>query len=146
MRRPYLLLVAFLSMQGALAAGACSSGDAGPSACAPNDARPCACADGRSGISRCTAAGDGYGACACDTSDGGGEEASDAPDDVLDGPGEADALLPFLAPCSTNAECETGLCFPFPSKGPHCTKQCTSGADCPAPSPGCNPMGICRVP
>jgi hypothetical protein len=23
---------------------------------------------------------------------------------------------------------------------------CTTNADCPAPSPGCNPQGVCRAP
>jgi hypothetical protein len=51
-----------------------------------------------------------------------------------------------MSPCTMNAQCDTGLCWDFPSKGPHCSKMCTTDADCPPPSPGCNPQGVCRAP
>jgi hypothetical protein len=53
--------------------------------------------------------------------------------------------LPFGAMCLDNAQCASGVCFDFKVRGQFCTKQCNSNADCPAPSPGCNGMGICRV-
>jgi hypothetical protein len=66
------------------------------------------------------------------------------------GPGAADAAaasgLPFLASCTTNAECATGLCFNFNSKGLHCTHACDSAAECEASSPGCNNMNVCKAP
>ena len=37
------------------------------------------------------------------------------------------------------------VCFPFTSKGPHCTVPCSADADCPAPSPGCSHMGVCKA-
>jgi hypothetical protein len=70
--------------------------------------------------------------------DGGADSGTDAAGDG--------GLLPFMSPCTTNEMCDTNLCFNFPSRGPHCTKTCTSDTDCPAPSPGCNPQGVCRAP
>jgi hypothetical protein len=64
--------------------------------------------------------------------------------------GGADATtssgLPFLASCTTGAECATGLCFNFSAKGLHCTHACQSNAGCEEPSPGCNNMNVCKVP
>jgi len=56
---------------------------------------------------------------------------------------------PFMDPCLTNEECTTGLCFLFnqASVGRRCTRTCmiaTEAADCPAPSTGCNGMGLCK--
>jgi len=52
----------------------------------------------------------------------------------------------FLEDCTLDEECETGLCQNFPSKGPKCSQLCSSPADCPPPSPGCNMMGVCKAP
>jgi hypothetical protein len=38
------------------------------------------------------------------------------------------------------------VCGSFPSRGNKCTKACASSADCPPPSPGCNPQAICKSP
>ena len=52
----------------------------------------------------------------------------------------------FGATCAVDTDCEMGLvCFNFNMKGPHCTLACTSDADCPAPSSGCNGMGYCKI-
>jgi hypothetical protein len=63
-------------------------------------------------------------------------------EDAPDGSGG----LPFAATCSSNDDCESQLCFSFPSKGMRCTKSCGSPAECPAASVGCNSKGICSVP
>jgi hypothetical protein len=74
-----------------------------------------------------------------DRDDGGGMEAGspDVSQDAID--------QPLYAPCWDNAQCTTGICFAFGPKGQFCTKTCSSNADCPAPSLGCNGMGVCRV-
>jgi hypothetical protein len=65
-------------------------------------------------------------------------------------PGAPDAAavggLAFLAVCTSNAECASGLCFNFNAKGLHCTHTCQSATDCEAPSPGCNGMNVCKAP
>jgi hypothetical protein len=82
------------------------------------------------------------GACAAQD-DGPSVPAADASMATLDaGAGQ----LPFMAECASNEQCQTGNCYPFGMKGPHCTKPCTSAADCPAPSPGCNNKGLCKAP
>jgi hypothetical protein len=56
--------------------------------------------------------------------------------------------LPFMSECTLgeSEECETGLCFDFNAKGPHCTHACKIDDDCEAPSPGCSGMGVCKAP
>ena len=51
-----------------------------------------------------------------------------------------------MSECEEDAACETGLCYEFPAKGPHCTHGCETSQDCPPPSPGCNMMGLCKAP
>ena len=47
--------------------------------------------------------------------------------------------------CATDADCQSGLiCYNFNAKGMLCTKTCTTSADCPPPSSGCNGMGYCK--
>ncbi|HZS37456.1 MAG TPA: hypothetical protein VFF06_11555 [Polyangia bacterium] len=51
--------------------------------------------------------------------------------------------------CSSNADCQSGLCEPFAMMAVHrCTKSCTvatQATDCPAPSNGtCTPNNYCR--
>lgn len=74
-----------------------------------------------------------------DRDDGGGMEAGlpDVSQDAMD--------QPLYAPCWDNAQCTTGICFEFGPKGQFCTETCSSNADCPAPSLGCNGMGVCRA-
>jgi hypothetical protein len=127
--------------------------------CYPGDRQSCACSGGGTGFQTCEASGQ-LGACACGSGAGGGASAAsssasgsgtggsdggaggkDAGGDAADG-----GLLPFMSPCTANAQCETGLCWNFPTKGSHCSKMCATDADCPPPSPGCNPQGVCRAP
>jgi hypothetical protein len=67
-------------------------------------------------------------------------DASPATQDA--GPGS----LPYLAECVDDAQCMSGICFPFNAKGPHCTHACETNADCEAPSPGCSNNKVCKVP
>jgi hypothetical protein len=74
--------------------------------------------------------------------DDGGDASIVGPPDVA-----ADATnLPFMAPCDSNPQCASGICYDFVVKGYFCTTMCTADTDCPAPSPGCNGMGFCRAP
>ncbi len=118
--------------------------------CYPGDYRSCACDDTNGGFQQCPVGGAGFGACDCSGSfpwQQGADaatplEAGDAGEGV-----DADSgLLPFLAPCMVDAQCASGYCGSFPTKGSRCTIHCKSLADCPAPSPKCNPMGQCSVP
>lgn len=54
--------------------------------------------------------------------------------------------LPFMAECTSNDQCATGLCFNFNAKGPRCTHACMAAAECEAPSPGCSGMHVCKAP
>lgn len=85
--------------------------------------------------------------CVCST-DGGPTGPSDAaPVGTADATVDArDAGAGFLATCTTNEECETGLCHLFNAKGRLCTKPCASPQDCPLPSTGCNNQGVCKAP
>ncbi len=117
--------------------------------CFPGDYAPCDCADGRPGYSQCAADGAGYGDCAyCGTvpgaHDAGGNGAGG--EGGSGGAGGAIPLLPFMSECEEDAQCESGLCYQFNAKGPHCTVPCDSSKDCPLPSPGCNGMGVCKAP
>ncbi len=55
-------------------------------------------------------------------------------------------LAPFMSSCTTNDDCESGLCYSFNQGGPLCDHSCTVDADCEAPSIGCNKMGVCKRP
>jgi len=137
---------------------ACTGSSSG--SCYPGDKTACACAAGAQGFRTCGADGT-PGACACPMGTGGGSggtttsassttttsSSTSASTGAASSSGGADGgLLPFLAACTQNAQCTTGLCFDFPAKGDFCTKPCTSPADCPAPSPGCNGKGVCKAP
>ncbi len=126
---------------GQYGACACSSGGTGgaASATASTSGAGATSASGTGGTTA-TTAGSGGGA-ASSAGSGGAPSSSSA-----GGAGGAGGLLPFMSPCTTNAQCETGLCWMFPTKGPHCDKMCTTDADCPPPSVGCNPQGVCRAP
>jgi hypothetical protein len=56
-------------------------------------------------------------------------------------------LLPFGAPCTMNAQCESNVCF-IGGMQSYCSLRCTSGAQCPVPPTSgiCNMMGYCRKP
>jgi hypothetical protein len=118
--------------------------------CYPGDFVDCACDSGEPGYAQCDPEGNGYGECGyCGTTPGLAQGAGGSGDGGA-GPGgaggEGGALLPFLAECEENAQCESGLCYPFAAKGPHCTTPCEDASECPPPSTGCNMMGVCKVP
>jgi hypothetical protein len=115
-------------------------------ACYDREYLSCACGDAV-GYMRCTEGR--YEACACDGKTPGLDGAAGANSSTTSGGagGQGGApLLPFMDPCDDDAQCVTGLCHPFNAKGPHCTKPCNGDDDCPAPSTGCNNMGICKAP
>jgi hypothetical protein len=137
---------------GAFAFAACSTKG---NDCYQGDRTSCTCAGAQSGFATCGADGQ-LGACTCGGTGGGGTTSTTATGGDAGAGGSASAdggtdagdggLLPFMSPCTTDAQCETMLCWSFPSKGPHCSKMCTTDTDCPPPSPGCNPQMICRAP
>jgi len=136
MRRPLATaLAAVTAAAAALFSGCGSSGVA----CYPTDWEACTCADGAQGYHQCAALGDAYGACDCSGPTPGAAPIEDA------GPPDVSVLASFLAVCTVDAECESGLCYAFNAKGPHCTIACNGDADCPAPSPGCSHMGVCKA-
>jgi hypothetical protein len=118
--------------------------------CYPQDYRACDCPGAPHGFEQCTADGQGYGACDCSGKTPGVPTADAAQTPGVDASSEAappdSGLLPFMSACEKNEQCDTGLCFNFPSKGPHCTKSCTQPTDCPPPSLGCNPQNVCKSP
>lgn len=114
-----------------------------PRACYDGEYLACSCGE-QDGYQRCESGQ--YAACDCEalppgiggaTGEGGAGGAGGA---------GGEALLDFMEPCDEDAQCETGLCFPFNAKGPHCTKPCTTPDECPPPSTGCNMMGVCKAP
>jgi hypothetical protein len=145
------LLVGALSLVGILVV-ACGEGN-GNANCLPEDVERCTCQDGHAGYMVCDpSAGTGYGACSCDLDASpylpeAGVEAS-ARDGATEGGGGGG--LVFMSACSLAAgspQCPAGTsCDDFPAKGPHCSKPCKVATDCPAPSPGCNMMGVCKAP
>lgn len=80
--------------------------------------------------------------------DAGDGDAADLDASDLDGSG----LLGFMEVCDPDDDrCDATLeppllCWDYPSKGPHCTHECTLDEECEAPSPGCTPQGVCRAP
>lgn len=133
-----------------LAVSACEDGER---FCYPGDYRSCECADPAVvGYEQCDATGDAYAACDCSgnipgvPAAAGGAGSGGAAGGGAGGDAGGGALLPFMSPCDTNEQCETGNCFPFTAKGPHCTLPCDGPEDCPPPSDGCNNMGVCKVP
>jgi len=130
---------------------ACNEGNSS-TPCLPEDVERCTCDDGHEGFEVCDPdGGGGYGACDCELDASpylpeAGEEASSEVDASDSGSG----ALVFLSSCSTAAgapPCPPGTsCDDFPAKGQFCSKPCKVATDCPAPSPGCNMMGICKAP
>jgi hypothetical protein len=147
-----------------VAAGATGCEDGGR-ACYPRDYERCACAGEAQGYRQCDAAGSEYGTCDCSgtipglttaASTGAGGAGAGGGGGASGGTGGTGGAgtggtgggekLPFLSPCANDDECDTGLCFHFNGKGPHCSMPCEAAADCPAPSPGCSLMGVCKLP
>lgn len=134
---------------GAVAAVASTSCEDGDRFCYPGDYRSCGCADPAiTGYEQCDANGEAYAACDCSgkvpgvaVAAGGSGSGGEAT-----GGGGGSEMLPFMSECDTNEQCETGLCFPFNAKGPHCTQSCAGPEDCPPPADGCNNMGVCKAP
>jgi hypothetical protein len=110
-----------------------ATADAADAALAP-DAH-CSYVDDSGVTHACGSGGQGPG----DRDDGGGIETG-APDVAVDA-----SNLPFGSPCWDNAQCTSGICYDYKVKGQFCTQSCTTNADCPAPSLGCNGMGFCRM-
>ncbi len=114
-------------------------------ACAPGDYQYCDCPGAR-GYQTCLDDGSKYGACDCSgTIPRGSGILVEAGTDADAEAGGPDAKLGFLAPCSNDVDCETNLCFAFNAYGPHCSHSCSKITDCPAPSPGCSNMGVCKI-
>jgi hypothetical protein len=61
-----------------------------------------------------------------------------------DGAG-TDGPLPFGATCSSNGDCESGVCALFGDGTKHCTETCVDATTCPSGSQGpkCNGKGYC---
>jgi hypothetical protein len=135
--------------------GACGEGSGG-AACLPEDVERCTCADGKTGFTVCDPkAGAFYGACNCslDASPYLPEAGVEASSEGGEGGGTTmcgGPVLAFMCPCSTapgSPQCPAGdTCYPYPSKGSHCSHPCKVATDCPAPSPGCSPMDECKAP
>jgi len=51
----------------------------------------------------------------------------------------------FGAPCTSNADCQSMVCF-MGGLGSYCSLRCTTGADCPIPPTlgQCNLQGYCK--
>ena len=135
------------SVKGAAAIACGAVDDPCPDAASPGDAAPesaadvavavdahCSYVDDAGVTHGCGGGGHGPG----DHDDGGGIE-SGAPDVAIDA-----SNLPFGSPCWDNAQCTSGVCYDYKVKGQFCSASCTTNADCPAPSLGCNGMGFCR--
>jgi hypothetical protein len=74
-----------------------------------------------------------------------GETGDDDDTPAVDAGGETGTTA-FMEDCTSNDECETGLCYQY-NEGPQlCTHACTMNSDCELPSPGCNGMGVCKRP
>jgi hypothetical protein len=130
-----------LLLVGAIA-GAC--GTTGAEECAPGDYRYCDCAVGRTGYSQCSADGAGYGTCDCSGAipKGAGVLVEAGAADAHDSSTPSGA---FLTSCTHDSDCASNLCFGFNAYGPHCSQHCAKDGDCPAPSPGCSNMKVCKL-
>jgi hypothetical protein len=147
---------ALVSATAALVIGimaACSSStDDTAGDCTTGQSETCKCADGTTSTAQCVAGKTST--CACGGADAatsdGAQDGAQSGDGSKDGggPNTSDAGFgQYLGPCMVTADCPMGdLCFQFGTKGLVCTKSCTTNADCPAPSPKCNPKMVCAPP
>jgi hypothetical protein len=102
-------------------------------ACHGGDWIACRCDGGRRGFAPCDAEAEAFGDCRCDGVPGMTDPGED---------GEAGALY---TACEQDADCDSGLCYSFNARGPHCTQACEDADDCPPPSSGCNGKGVCKI-
>jgi hypothetical protein len=130
------------AIAGVVVSSACSTESTD---CAPGDYRYCGCPSGRQGYAQCSNDGAGYTACDCS---GTIPERSGVIVEVAN-PDAGEAAAPvsgaFLTPCGKSSDCLSGLCFAFNAYGLQCTIPCTKDIDCPAPSPGCSMMKVCKI-
>jgi hypothetical protein len=78
-----------------------------------------------------------------------GGDDDDSPPAADADPGAPDAgAAAYMESCTLDPDnCEEPeMCFMFNMDGPLCTHACSTPADCPAPSTGCNMMGVCKSP
>ena len=129
---------------------ACEGKVANERECSPGDYRYCDCASGKPGYQQCTDTGDRY--AAADAADGVCDCSGTIPlgaGILVEGGVAADAAdsgpAGFLAACINDTDCESKLCFAFNAYGPHCSMTCSKDTDCPAPSPGCSGMKVCKL-
>ena len=115
-------------------------------ACAPADFQYCDCPSGVRGYQQCLDDGSKYGACDCSGTIpvGAGVLVEAGPDVDAEAAAEG-GKAGFLTTCSDDVDCESNLCFAFNAYGPHCSTPCSKTTDCPAPSPGCSMMGVCKL-
>lgn len=87
----------------------------------------------------------GWGALGCGGDDESGVDAGVGADAGSTSDGSTGGAA-FLAACEVNGDCASNLCYMFNQAGVGllCTMTCSSNAECPAPSSGCNNMGVCK--
>lgn len=87
---------------------------------------------------------------ACNGDDDNPDAAAADASEATDANGQDAGTLGFMDECDMeNDLCDSSdglLCWDYPSKGPHCTRECDGPEDCEEPSPGCNSQGVCRAP
>lgn len=54
--------------------------------------------------------------------------------------------LELYSTCTESTECDSCLCYTYNQGAMICSKACELDTDCPAPSTGCNNMGVCKRP
>lgn len=137
----------------AIVAGCSGSTDShAGAACHAGDQQACTCANGSHGFAACV--NDALAACQCAPPTGdAGSDASAVDAATSDASHEGGAAKTdagfgqYMGPCTATSDCPMGgVCFSFMSKGMFCTHACMSTSDCEAPSPKCNPKGVCAVP
>ena len=127
---------------------ACNSDD--EPTCYAGDSEACTCpgTTEQRGYRACDVLRSPYGACVCDGTVGAVDASAPAEAGAEAGIDAGKAGL--FASCTSDADCESGLCREYPSKGGLlCTKACTgatAATDCPPPATGCNNQGICKAP
>jgi hypothetical protein len=144
-------MLALLGIGAAFAFSAACSSDDGGSACSDGDRLQCTCASGATGTKTCSAGA--FSECAC--ADAGTSSSSSSSSSSSGGTGGHEGGAPaidagfgnYLGGCDKTEDCpDGGTCFAFGTKGMICTHTCTGNEQCEAPSPKCNPKGVCAVP